>query len=89
MLRRLFSRSRTVPNGLGTVPLSAFEDVEDRVMALEKAEALRAAEHAQMVDRLERLYKRITARIARDAEPPSETTESPLSLRRRLQRGPV
>lgn len=59
----------------------------DHVALLEREETRRAAEHATMVDQLDRLYKRITARIARtyggDLEP---NGESPLSLKRRLGR---
>ena len=61
---------------------------------LERAEVLRSAEHTATVDRLERLYKRMSVRIAREAGPtPSPETivdpeassghESVLSLRQR------
>jgi hypothetical protein len=68
----------------------ALGELVGRVAALERAEATRAGEHAAMVDQLERLYKRVSARIAR--EQPSNnggagrSDESVLSLRQRLGR---
>lgn len=69
-----------------------------RMDRLERAEIERAAEHAAMIDRLERLYKRVSVRIAREGAgtlPESgssivgqpESTESPLDMRQRLRRG--
>jgi hypothetical protein len=57
---------------------------------LRQSEALRAAEHATMVDQLSRLYKRQAARIAR-AEGngkalPEPAEESVMDFRRRLGR---
>jgi hypothetical protein len=54
-----------------------------RVEALEATETVRNGEHTAMVDRLDRLYKRISARIARSGEAPTEST---LDLRNRLKR---
>jgi len=71
---------------------TSIETLTARVDGLVRAEALRTAEHAHMVDRLDRLYKRIAARIARengaDADPvtPPTDNESVLSLRSRLGR---
>lgn len=59
------------------------------MVQLQTDEARRAAEHATMVDALQRLYKRVSARIAReemkhhDETPESEST---LALRKRLGR---
>lgn len=86
---------RTVRRWFGTVHV---DDIFPRLERLERAELERAAEHAAMVDRLDRLYKRISARIARAPSPedaPESTNvppvrsrpsgESPLSLRHRLR----
>lgn len=56
--------------------------------ALRQDEARREAEHATMVDRLARLYKRVATRITREEEPPTEESieESVLDMRRRLGR---
>lgn len=64
-----------------------------RLEALERAEVTRAAEHHDMLDRLERLYKRLTQRMIRagiDTSPePGKSivgqSESVLELRRRLR----
>lgn len=66
----------------------ALDALHDRVVLVERADALRAAEHAAAMDAMARLYKRVSARIARElpangAAPPQE--ESPLELRRRLR----
>jgi len=72
-------------------------ELRGRVEALERSEHIRAAEHADMVDRLDRLYKRISARIARDTTPEAGTNprpdlgtrapgESVLELRKKLGR---
>lgn len=58
---------------------------------LRQDEARRAAEHAAMVDQLNRLYRRMAARIAREAEhpltPPSDSDgESVAAFKRRLGR---
>lgn len=81
---RLLARLEKLESDLGATSLSLYQRVEK----LERAEATRAAEHAAMVDQLERLYKRVSARIARAdriEEPPVEE-ESVLSLKQRLQR---
>lgn len=51
-------------------------------------DARRAAEHATMLDALSRLYKRISARIAREdgGMAPAPDEESVLAMRRRLGR---
>lgn len=89
-LRRVLGTVKhTAPAPLdGAIP-SVGDPLLRRVEALERAETVRAAEHAAMVDQLDRLYKRITARIAREhsAKPePASEGESVLSLRNRLQR---
>lgn len=82
-LRRLLSAVETEP-----APHSARirSDLEQRVEALESAEVLRAAEHAAMVDRLERLYKRMVTRVSREATVSAEPEESVLTLRDRIRR---
>jgi hypothetical protein len=59
-----------------------------RVDKLERAEVERTAEHAAMVDRLERLYKRVSTRIARESQPEDAAPVpgvSPLALKRRIR----
>lgn len=55
---------------------------------LRQDEARRAAEHSAMVDQLTRLYKRVSARIVRDAEASNghSDTDTTGALRRRLGR---
>lgn len=75
MIRTLLSALRTL-NGTPpsrstahpTVPDASAQALLARLEAVEKAEALRAAEHAAMVDQLTRLYKRVSMRIARSDE---------------------
>lgn len=97
VLKRLTRLLAGVSEHPGTVPADAITDLTARIEALESAEALRAAEHGTALDRIERLYKRLSARIARDMgqTSPDErnsivghpgSTESPLTLRRRLNR---
>jgi hypothetical protein len=72
-----------MPDGDVRARLAALET---RVHTLAAQEAARAGEHAAMVDRLDRLYKRISARMVREnngATPAPE--ESPLALRQRLR----
>jgi len=81
---------RTLAQWLGIVPErqtpSPFGAIHARLDALEARETVRAAEHAAMVDQLDRLYKRISARITREhAAPAAAPTESPLDMRRRLR----
>lgn len=57
----------------------------DHIKLLESDEVKRAAEHATMVDQLSRLYKRVSARIAR-ADVTAPEGESVLNLRQRLGR---
>lgn len=45
-----------------------------RIEELERSEVRRNAEHADMVDRLDRLYKRISARIQRSGAASAEGT---------------
>lgn len=90
LFRGLF-KPGTDPNHLVTSALGALQT---RVDLLERAEVVRSAEHAAMVDRLERLYKRVSVRIAREAGPTPTSTaivdpgtssgESVLSMRKRL-----
>ena len=56
-----------------------------RIAALEAREAQRSLEHVAAVDALDRLAKRITARMIR-AEQAEPEGESPLALRNRLGR---
>lgn len=63
----------------------AVDDLRARVEALERSETLRNAEHLAMCDRLDRLFKRLVARMARDPQLQLEG-ESVLSLRERLGR---
>lgn len=71
---------------------SLYDHVQQTTRELQQLrqdEARRAAEHSTMVDSLTRLYKRVSARIVRDAEnghaaPPAG--ESVAELRRRLGR---
>lgn len=58
--------------------------LEARMTALEQREALRSAEHVAMVQQLDRIAKRMAARLTRDDEPKSG--ESVASLRSRLGR---
>lgn len=70
--------------------LRRVEQLEERVRLLHGAvaeaqasELERAADHAAMVDKLERIYKRFATRIAREGA--AEPEESPLTLRNRLR----
>ena len=60
--------------------------LEADVQGLLKAEIVRSAEHAARIDQLDRLYKRVSARIARGEGEPTHNGESPLALRQRLGR---
>lgn len=82
VLARVHEHPGTPPAAALHPPPSPTGDLVARVEALERAEALRAAEHAAMVDQLSRLYKRVATRIAREA--PTEAGDSPLTFRRRL-----
>jgi len=55
----------------------------DHISLLEREHTVRLAEHAAMMDQLNRLYKRMAQRVAR--EPASAEEESPLALRERLR----
>lgn len=91
-LRTLLGTSPSAPSAREvalahpTVPDASTQSLLARLDAVEKAEALRAAEHAVMVDQLTRLYKRVATRIAREQEPHSDNGESVASLRARLGR---
>jgi len=62
-------------------------EFEERLAAIERAEATRAAEHAAQLDSLTRLYKRISQRIVRQQEQsPDLDEESVMSMRKRLRR---
>lgn len=90
MLRRLLRTLLLTPAPLdgatsrAAEPLRRVDELEARIVVLERAETLRAAEHAAMVDQLERLYKRIAARIARENGSQS-SGESVLDLKQRLK----
>ncbi len=94
MVRRFLRTLLGIPAPLDGATLSSpvvrrDDELTLRIEKLERAEATRAAEHAAMVDQLDRLYKRVSARIARadrvDREEPA-LEESVLSLKQRLQR---
>lgn len=59
----------------------------ESLQQLYREEAQRAAEHANMVDQLQRLYKRVATRIAREGVPP-EQEESTRQMLERLRRKP-
>lgn len=62
--------------------------LESDVQQLQQSELTRAAEHAMAVDKLERLFKRISARVSRDPayrDLAERTDESPLALRERIR----
>ena len=80
----LWFKPRTPPPTLPTVTSEQVTALEARVRALEASETVRNAEHAAMVDQLDRLYKRISARISREQPQNAAATESVLSLRERL-----
>ena len=92
VIRTLLARLRTPPAAAPVQPepwLQSVESLRMRVGELERSEATRNAEHAAMVDQLDRLYKRISSRIARSnesSEPTKADGESVLSLRNRLGR---
>lgn len=97
VLRRLLARWLTVPlDGQRVQDLwgrqealsHALDALRERVSLVEHADAVRAAEHAAALDSMARLYKRVSARIARESLPNGSTQpkeESPLDLRRRLR----
>ena len=60
--------------------------LSSELQQLRQDEARRAAEHSAMVDQLTRLYKRVSARIVRDAEAQANghTTDDTGAWRRRL-----
>lgn len=61
--------------------------IYERLEELERAETTRAAEHAAMCDQLDRLYKRVSARMSRAVAQGSDSHgESTLALRHRLNR---
>ena len=91
MLFSWFSRSRpaSVPIGAEASPALQREValLTERVRVLESAELVRAAEHTDVVQKLERLYKRLSMRLSRAGiihDTPPE--ESPLAMRNRLGR---
>lgn len=89
---RLWRAPAAAPPDRDTVVATLRSEVStltERVAAMERAEALRAAEHAAALDKLERLYKRMTARFTREAKTNGhrdDDGESVLSLRQRLGR---
>ena len=92
LARALLGRSPQTP-GRDTTTSHVFEaDLRRRVSVLEEelrelkhSEVTRSAEHSAMVDQLDRLYKRISARISRSPNQESAQEESPLALRNRLR----
>lgn len=78
--------------------LTELNALRERLDTLERKEAVRAGEWADVLDRFERLYKRLVARQDRERravtgqaetvttdEARSDSGESPLALRRRLR----
>lgn len=64
-----------------------LDALTERVEALEHAAAVREAEHAAAMDSLNRLYRRVAARIARESPVSTgEKGESVLELKTRLGR---
>jgi hypothetical protein len=63
--------------------LARVAALEDTLHQLHRSEAIRSAEHAAMVDKLDRLYKRVAARVARGEN--GATDESTLAMRNRLR----
>lgn len=64
-----------------------LDALTERVVSLERAAAVREAEHAAAIDALNRLYRRVAARIARESPASSaEKGESVLDLKTRLGR---
>lgn len=96
MLRRLVGAGRHgAPDDGRTKALethvSALYDhvhqITRELQTLRQDEARRAAEHSAMVDQLTRLYKRVSARIVREAESaPQRNGETDLDFRRRIGR---
>jgi hypothetical protein len=91
------SRDTTPPNLARVLTLEThvkvlYDLVKENARELQQlrqGEALRAAEHATMVDQLTRLYKRQAARIARsegNGGAPAQQEESVMDFRRRLGR---
>jgi hypothetical protein len=62
----------------------ALRKLEERIEAIERAEATRDANHAQQVDQLSRLLKRFAQRIVREGTDQPE--ESVMHMRKRLGR---
>lgn len=88
ILRRLLV---TPPDNARLAALETHTKViYERLEDVERAEATRAAEHAAMVDQLDRLFKRISARMSRAdravTQGSDSAEESPLALKRRLGR---
>lgn len=81
----LFSRRPARPPAQDTTH-AELRQLAERLAAIERAEALRAAEHAAALDKLERLYKRMAARVAREPDLTTHNGESVLDLRNRLGR---
>lgn len=78
----LWLRVEKLQSDLGVTSLDLYKRVEK----LDREEATRAAEHAAMVDQLERLYKRVSARIARaERVGPEPEGESVLDLKKRIR----
>lgn len=97
MLKRALQRWLSVPlDGSATQDLWGRQDalsitvtaLAERIAECERGEALRMAEHAAALDSMTRLYKRVSARMAREhigqGDEPANG-ESPLALRRRLR----
>ena len=64
----------------------ALTTLDARVKTLEQSEAVRDAQHADALQKLSRVHKRMAQRFATDATEAAEPRESPFDLRRRLNR---
>lgn len=62
----------------------ALVTLDARVTTLEKEDAVREAQHADAMQKLARVHKRMAQRFAIDTPEAAEPRESPFDLRRRL-----
>ena len=87
-LLRWFLLDPTSTAAANTATLRALRDalvtLETRVSTLEKEDAIREAQHADAMQKLARVHKRMAQRFAIDTPEAAEPRESPFELRRRL-----
>lgn len=83
-LSRVLQFSQDTP----PLPLTTLSQIVARLDELESREIERNAEHMAMCDRLDRLYKRLSARISRQDAPGRENGSgvSPLAFRDEVNR---